>query len=635
MPETIIATVIGFAFMLIALAFGQRYSRIKTDLTALRLSIRALTRREPIPSRMVFKSSEVTELWNSVLALSNSSKITESDKPAYDAVLSLGSRIVEAAHELSTTAEEVVNVVLEQTAPDVTAVALVLRNPENRQLSVEYIHGLPGLRIQESLLMLFDCLLDEANEPSSWGYQLPGLVTNSSESAGVNNSANDFSSFGVGLTLCVPLKDENGLFGGLWLGFKQGSGTLTTQRKSFVQAVAEHAAASLSTAYKVRAQSEKTDKERDFLIGVSHDLRAPGNSALFAVRDLMSGALGPLSEEQNSRLELVERSLEDQLSVIGDVLDYSKHQKGFLEARKERSKLSLGISDTLDTWKLAAESRGLKFESESIPETFINVDSRQFRRILSNILSNAIKYTEKGSISVSFKVSGGFMELSVADTGIGVPEAERSKLFQEFSRLGNTGSIQGVGLGLALARVLATLNDGYVFYEPNPAGGSIFGVGVELASQIEQQVPDAAQKLGTVVVADDDRAACRLNIRYLKDVADSLVPASSLTETLELIRDLKPDLLVTDLNLGDGSALTILNEFKAKELKIPVLIITGSGNSKELEKDFGSLRVSVIEKPVDRQTLTNAVGALLEPSKAGEAVIATNLEHSKLVANAN
>ncbi len=607
MNEHALNGILSAAALLLTVLVILFYSRLQLELKSLVSAVRILTRTQRAPEGVHFKTKGVSDVWRLLLALVSHGRGSDRGRPTVEEVLTLSSKITGMSDELSSVAREVGELVLGQTRPDVIAVAVVLRNGESGELALEYVQGLPEKRLRSTLLSYFDCLIDASNEEETdvWGYQV----------AADAGTMFDLRVFGIGMSLAVPLRDSSGICGGLWLGLKASSTSLGAQRKAFVHAIAEHAAASFYAAKKVREKSMRTSQERDFLLGLSHDLRAPGNTALYALKDLMSGELGALTSEQHLRLSTVEHALEDQLAILGDVLDFAKHQKGFLQAKRTRAPLSRIVLRTLESFVIPAEERGLAFSWDAVPESTVEVDPRHLQRILANFLSNAIKYApsggDGGSVRAAFLTTPTHIEIQIIDSGPGISETEQKLLFTEFQRLGNNPDQQGYGLGLALSKALADLNDAYVSYTPNPKRGSIFSVGIRLARTDGIESSLSTLNLGRVLVVDDDSAACRANIRYLSGIADTLTPASSVASALELCKDWKPDLVVTDLNLGDGSALSLLERLEEARIVIPTIVITGAGYGPQFSELTKRSHVTILEKPVSRAHLQQAVASLV------------------------
>ena len=220
------------------------------------------------------------------------------------------------------------------------------------------------------------------------------------------------------------------------------------------------------------------------------------------------------------------------------------------------------------------------------------------------MLANAVKYTDQGHIEVNTRCSGGIVEISFADTGIGIPMGEANRLFQEFKRLSNTFNYNGTGLGLALCKILANLNEAEVFYRPNIHGGSTFGLRCRYA--VNTQVDTNAKAFNQILIIDDDDAVRRTNARYMRNHAIELLEAATYREAEEILSQHSPDLIISDLNLHSSKITTLLKNLP----KIPTIIITGSAQDQDLLPISANKNIIVLEKPVSRSELLAAVNGL-------------------------
>lgn len=578
-----------------SVAFAGLYFTQKRELSRLKEAVRSFCRGVNLPNRVRFRTKEAEGLWRSILMLGARDSSVERCRDVYDEAITLSARLAGSADEESNAAEALVDVLIKQTGPELVGVAVVLRDGTDDGLQVVSSAGVPKRRTETQLLICFDAVTDASRKDVSigWGYHLPE-----------DDPCFDFSVFGIGLCLLVPLRDGEGICGGVWLGFKKRGESLPPRRKEFIQAMAEHAAASFYAARKARERTERSDRERDFLLGMSHDLRAPGNRALYAARDLLAGRMGKLTSEQYEHIEAVEHAIEEQLGLLSDVLDYTRHRKGFLEARRMRFSLRAALDRTVADYRDEATKQGLILRCESIPDIVVEVDPGHLRRMITNLLSNAVKYTDDGKVSVSFHRVEDRLTIMVADTGIGVQASERHWLFEEFRRGKRGEKKEGVGLGLALTKALAELNGGKVFYRPNPQGGSVFGIEIPCLSSEAERPRCTTVNLRSILVVDDDPAACRTIIRYIRDMADVVVPAGSVWEAIDIVKGLKPELIVSDLNLGDGDASEIFMRIADTTRRI---VVTGSSGVQMEDSGRVPPGTVFLEKPVERQVLRQAI----------------------------
>lgn len=231
-------------------------------------------------------------------------------------------------------------------------------------------------------------------------------------------------------------------------------------------------------AAKLRAESADRTKSA-FLATMSHELRTPLNSIIGFTGIMLQGLAGPLSPEQSKQLGMVRGSARHLLDLINDVLDISKIEAGQLVIRRSEFDLHASIERVVASVLPLAQKKGLIVNVSLAPEPReIESDQRRAEQILLNLLNNAIKFTDRGSVSVSVgpAPSGPGLALEVADTGIGMKEEDLLQLFQPFRQIdaGLQRQHEGTGLGLAICRRLAELLGGSIHVQSQWGRGSRF-----------------------------------------------------------------------------------------------------------------------------------------------------------------
>jgi PAS domain S-box-containing protein len=239
-----------------------------------------------------------------------------------------------------------------------------------------------------------------------------------------------------------------------------------------------------------RARAEAADQIKSaFLATMSHELRTPLNSILGFTGIVLKGMAGPLTAEQSKQLGMVQGSARHLLDLINDVLDISKIEAGQLEVRRAPFDLRSSIRRVTASVMPLAEKKGLKLRA-SVPEAadLLSSDQRRVEQILINLLNNAIKFTDRGEVTLSLElvdadptgagVPRPSVHLRVSDTGIGIKPEDLSKLFQPFRQLdsGLQRQHDGTGLGLAICRRLTELLGGTIVAESKLGHGSTFTV---------------------------------------------------------------------------------------------------------------------------------------------------------------
>jgi PAS domain S-box-containing protein len=246
-----------------------------------------------------------------------------------------------------------------------------------------------------------------------------------------------------------------------------------------------------------------------FIASMSHELRTPLNSIIGFTGIILQGLVGPISEEQSKQLAMVKSSANHLLSLINDVIDISKIEAGKVELYIEEFDLSYIMQDVVKSFQIAAEKKGLRLALNIPEELIMKSDERRIKQVIINLVSNAVKFTERGSVHISARAGSSFkgqvpsksqndsalpltpcplplnrnfVEVSVADTGIGIRQEDIEKLFVAFSRIHVKDSpiIEGSGIGLYLSKKIVDMLGGEIKAESEFGKGSRFVVKIPI-----------------------------------------------------------------------------------------------------------------------------------------------------------
>jgi len=246
-----------------------------------------------------------------------------------------------------------------------------------------------------------------------------------------------------------------------------------TERKRFEQTLQEK---------NLELENANLAKDR-FLASMSHELRTPLNAIIGFTGTLLMKLPGPLTADQHSQLSTIQTSARHLLSLINDLLDLAKIESGKVELHFEDVSCESVLAEIAATLGPLAQKKGLAFESKvSEPELILQTDRRALSQIIINLANNAIKFTERGRVSLEVarqrRNGQAFAEISVVDTGAGIRPEDQARLFQAFEQLETTSSRrhEGTGLGLHLSLKLATLLGGHITLESEHGRGSTFTV---------------------------------------------------------------------------------------------------------------------------------------------------------------
>ena len=385
-----------------------------------------------------------------------------------------------------------------------------------------------------------------------------------------------------------------------------------------------------------RTAEEATAAKSLFLANMSHEIRTPLNG-MTGMLSLMRRS--GLTEEQLDYLRNCEISVKNLTHLVGDLLDLEKIQSGKLVLAGKPFQLRSLVNNSVQLFKQQADEKNLSLDVEidpEAPDTLVGDDTR-ISQILNNLISNAVKYTETGGIRLSVKFLGyaggdtatgeGTLELTVADTGMGIGRESLSSIFDQFSRLptGTNKVISGVGLGLAIVKQLVLGMNGTVDVTSSPGSGSAFTVTLPLRIQEPQakgpaetgSVPSVSvdgdiSLSGRVLVAEDERINGMYIKRFLSDLGLEVVHAKDGEEAVRLYGEGDFDLILMDIGLPEmngyeaARAVRRIEESRsggAPNCRIPIIALTAHAYPEDIQKCYAAGMDSFVSKPIVERTL--------------------------------
>ena len=369
-----------------------------------------------------------------------------------------------------------------------------------------------------------------------------------------------------------------------------------------------------------------------FLSKMSHELRTPLNSVIVLSGVLNRKLASKIPEEELSYLEIIERNGKNLLDLINDILDLSRIESGNEECNITEFDLSALIRDIIELVEFQAKQKEIEIKNDSIgTQLLITSDRKKCKHIIQNILGNAVKFTDRGSVSVIARRESDSIVVSVSDTGIGIDSLFLPFIFDEFRQADDSDSRKngGTGLGLAIAKQYAEMLQGHIEVQSERGVGSTFTLHLPAlfkGDSTQTVAPSPPLSVSSTRDTVKETATVRLKILIVEDNPDNRITLRAIIandyETieaengymgLEMAKREKPDLILMDIVMPGMNGMDALMEMKKdfSLMSIPVIAISSSAMKGDGESFVRQGFDAYISKPIDGQLLKKTIGALL------------------------
>ena len=401
-----------------------------------------------------------------------------------------------------------------------------------------------------------------------------------------------------------------------------------------------------------------------FFSNVSHEFRTPLTLMLAPTEDLLEGTVGDLTDEQRDNLRLIHRNEIRLLKLVNTLLEFSRIEAGRIEATYQPTDLGHYTAELASSFRSAIERAGLKLvvDSPAVSEQ-VYVDQSMWEKIVLNLVSNAFKHTFEGSITVAVHVYDGVAELSVRDTGVGIPAEHLPLLFDRFHRVPNAHSRthEGSGIGLALVQELVKLHGGDIRVTSSEGAGSEFTVRVPLGAQhlppdrigaasgrvalldggayVEEALrwlPADANETATesngdsgssaapsvararIVLADDNADVREYVGRLLRAHGLDVQAFADGSTALDAVKAAPPDLVLSDIMMPGLDGFALLRELRAdpETSSVPVILLSARAGEESRIEGLEAGADDYLVKPFSARELIARVNAHLSLSRA-------------------
>ena len=390
--------------------------------------------------------------------------------------------------------------------------------------------------------------------------------------------------------LGIPLKIGNRVIGALDVQSTEVN-AFTDDDIAVLQTLVDQIAVGVDNARSFQVAQDAVEEMREidrlkseFLANMSHELRTPLNSIIGFSRVILKGIDGPINDMQQQDLQAIHGSGQHLLDMINDILDLSKIEAGKMELSIEEVDLDDIINSVLSTAKGLVKEKPVRLINNA-PDILptVHADRTRVRQILLNLLQNATKFTEEGSIILNVdiyhdeKIGGQMAKVSVTDSGIGISDEDQKKLFMAFSQVDSslTRKVGGTGLGLSISRHLVEMQGGEINVFSEEGKGSSFYFTLPVATPADAEIDEEILPGSRVVMAiDDDAKVISLYRRYLNAHGFQVVSLTNPVNALEQVKKIKPFAITLDIMMPGKDGWQVIEEIKSdpETSDIPVVI---------------------------------------------------------------
>ncbi|MEL7211956.1 MAG: ATP-binding protein [Pseudomonadota bacterium] len=410
-------------------------------------------------------------------------------------------------------------------------------------------------------------------------------------------------------------------------GESQRNATQETERqtKRLLKEIRAHERTDLALQEaKEKAEAANLAKTR-YMSGLSHELRTPLN-AIYGFAQLLEKDRD--LEQWRVSITSIRRSSEHLAGLIDGLLDISRIEAGRLEIARDKVNLRALLRQTAAIFEAEAKDKGIRFTWRTygrIP-ALVGTDEKRLRQIIINLLSNALRYTDKGHVKLDLTYRNEVAVITVKDTGVGIEADNLDRIWRPFERAGRSDR-QGSGLGLTITKLLVEIMGGEIAVESTPGKGSTFTVRMMLPSISTSvfdtedlnktvQHPTLVGYRGprkTILVVDDDVNHLTLTEQFLSNLGFMVLIAPSADLAEQMLQETTPDLIVLDIDMPERDGWSLAETLRSRDRpNIPIIVISGHADEEGMSDPKVALHDAFLAKPFNLDDLLMQVAELLK-----------------------
>jgi PAS domain S-box-containing protein len=371
---------------------------------------------------------------------------------------------------------------------------------------------------------------------------------------------------------------------------------------------------------KSKERAEESDRLKlVFLANMSHEIRTPMNGILGFTELLKAPHIS--SEEQQEYISIIEKSGKRMLNIINDIISISKVESGQIEVSKDETNINEQLEYIYTFFKPEANLKGIDLTLQKLlssKNNYIKTDREKLYAVLTNLVKNAIKFTNEGSIEIGCEKKGGYLEFFVKDTGLGIPISQKKIIFERFRQANETISRthEGSGLGLAISKAYVEMLDGRIWVESQEGKGSTFYFTIPFHSDIDHKNDIVVDKAVSIIkeenkvkdlkvlIVEDDAISKLLITIAVKPYSKEILKVSTGFEAIEACKN-NPDIdvVMMDINMPEMGGYEATKNIREFNKDLVIIAQTANGMQSDRDNAIAAGCTDYISKPINITSL--------------------------------